>query len=358
MLLSLSVYQHLVLYYNTHRVSIGNSVSFACKLYSTEYKFLCISHALLTLHISYTGYCFLTRSTERFHRRPLDRSKKMDSQNSTNNEIQASTSFIDLTFSEGRVDVKGQSSPGPGVEAGEGGRGGVPEIAEKAVAENASTQPNSSSSNQSISESATVDGVRLDLAQQSVKTSFTDLTSSEGKVDVKGRSSPGPGEGGRGGVSEKAEKAAAEDAATQPNSSSSNQSESATVDGVKLDLAQQSVDTSCGTLDQLEHMQSDSGTGTCCHENSWKNSEKRSVVLTSSHQNPIEGIPLSHQPGASVTNERAANASEENLTRSHCNESDVSEGVRASNFNSSLGNSGNHPNPTTTPVECSDNRVN
>ena len=280
----------------------------------------------------------------------------MDSQNSTNKEMEASTSFTGLTFSEGRVDVKGQSSPGPGVEAGEGGRGDVPEIAEKAAAENASTQPNSSSSNQS--ESATVDGVRLDLAQQSVETSITDLTSSEGRVDVKGRSSSGPGEGGRGGVSEKVEKAVAEDAATQPNSSSSNQSESATVAGVKLDLAQQSVDTSYGTLDQLEQVQSHSGTGTCCQENSWKNSEKRSVVLTSSHQNPYEGIPLSHQPGASVTNERAANASEENLTQSPCNESDVSEGVRTSSFSSSLGNSGNHPNPTTTPVECSDNRVN
>ena len=75
-------------------------------------------------------------------------------------------------------------------------------------------------------------------------------------------------------------------------------------------------------------------------------------MITSSQQNPYPGIPIS-QSGDRATNERAA--SEENLTRSPCNESDVSNGERSSSFNSSLGNSGDHPNPTTTPVECSDN---
>ena len=189
---------------------------------------------------------------------------------------------------------------------------------------------------------------------EEVCTTFTEPTSSPKErveEEEQGRS-PGIGETGERGGEGRQEKVGGtvtEGVSTQSNGSSSNQSESATVDGVKLDLAQQSVDTSCDTLDQLEQVQTDSGTGTCCQENAWKNSEKISVVLASSQQNPYPGITIS-QPGARGTNERAT--SEENLTtQSPCN--DVSEGARTSNFNSSLGNCGD---PTTTPVECSDNR--
>ena len=185
-----------------------------------------------------------------------------------------------------------------------------------------------------------------------MEVSFTDPTSSKSRVEETGQSSGvETGEGGGEGGQQKVEKAAvAEDVSTQPNSSvSTNQSQSATV---SLSLAQ--PDDGNGTVDQPEQVQSDSGTGagTYCQENSWKNSGKKSVVLTSSQQNPYPGITVS-QSGTRATNEMAA--SDENLTRSPCN--DESDSTRTSNnFNSSLGNSGNHPPPTTTPVECSDNR--
>ena len=77
------------------------------------------------------------------------------------------------------------------------------------------------------------------------------------------------GEGGEEGEQEKAEKVAVvEDVSTLPNSSvSTNQSESSTV---SLSLAQPGDrnGTSCSTVDQHEQVQSDSGTGTYCQENS------------------------------------------------------------------------------------------
>ena len=191
-----------------------------------------------------------------------------------------------------------------------------------------------------------------------METSFTDPTSSKGRVEEKGqRSGVETGEGGGEGGQEKAEKAAVvEDVSTQPSSSVlPNQPESATVSLSLAEPIDRNVTSCAGTVDQPEQLQvqSDSGTGTYCQEYSWKNSDKRSVVLASSQQNPYpSGITVS-QPGARATNERAA--SDENLTQSPCN--DESNSTRTSNsFNSSLGNSGNHPAPTTTPVECSDNR--
>jgi hypothetical protein len=187
----------------------------------------------------------------------------------------------------------------------------------------------------------------------------TDGTSPEGGLQEKEQRSPGveTGEGVRKSGQEKAEEAAVgEDVSTRSNSSvPPNRSESVTG---HLSLAQQSTsdDSSSTSCDQPEQVESDSGTGTGTgyQENSWKNSEKSSVVLASSHPNPYPGIAVS-QPEARATNERAAR--DENLTRSRpCN--DESGGTRtSSNFNSSLGNSGNHPSPTTNPVECSDSTI-
>ncbi len=186
---------------------------------------------------------------------------------------------------------------------------------------------------------------------------MTDCTSPKGGLEENSERSPGveTGEGGGEGGQEKAEEVAvAEDDSTHSNSSNSvppNQSESVIVD---LSLTQQSTsdDSSSTSCDQRELVESDSGTGTGTgyQENSWKNSEKISVVLASSRPNPYPGIAVS-QPEARATNERAAR--DDNLTLSPCN--DENDGTRTSNnFNSSLGNSGNHPPPTTNPVECSD----
>ena len=183
-------------------------------------------------------------------------------------------------------------------------------------------------------------------------TSFTSCTSPKGGLEGKGHRSPevetGGARGGEGGQGKAEEAAAVEDVSTQPVPP--NHSESATID---LSLAQpQSYDGSGTSCDQREQVPSDSGTGTCCQENSWKNSEKKSVVFTSSQQNPYPGIAVSQPDSeARTTNERAV--SDENLTRHPCN--DEIDGTRTnSSFNSSLGNSGIHPPPTTNPVECSD----
>ena len=189
------------------------------------------------------------------------------------------------------------------------------------------------------------------------ETLFNDLTSSKQQVKENGQRSGGveTREGERNGGQEKVEEAAMiEDSVSAQTNSlvSANQSESVTV----ANLAEQSGDSNSTSCDQHEQsVQLDSGTGTYCQEKSWKNSEKSSVVLTSAQQNPYPaGVSVS-QPGTRTTNERAI-ASDENLTRSHCNGDHESGGMRTSdNFNSSLGNSGNHPPPTTTAVECSDN---
>lgn len=190
--------------------------------------------------------------------------------------------------------------------------------------------------------------------QENLMVVSTSFTSPKGGLEGKGQRIPGVeteeggGEGGQG----KAEEAAVvEDDSTRPICSvPPNHSESAAID---LSLAQpQSCDGSGTSCDQHEQVPSDSGTGTCCQENSWKNSEKKSVVLTSSRLNPYPGIAVSQPDSeARTTNERAV--SDENLTRHPCN--DESDGTRTnSSFNSSLGNSGIHPPPTTNPVECSD----
>ena len=188
-------------------------------------------------------------------------------------------------------------------------------------------------------------------------TSFTSCTSPKGGLEGKGQRSSevetGGARGGEGGQEKAEEVAVTEDISTRPICSvPSNQSGSAAID---RSLAQpQSCDSSGTSCDQREQVQSGSGTGTCCQENSWKNSEKKSVVLTSAQQNPYPGIAVSQPDSeARTTNERTV--SDENLTRHPCYSNDESDGTRtSSSFNSSLGNSGSHPPPTTNPVECSD----